>query len=291
MDAECAALETAAVNRLLEAFSGLGAVIHCISDDLATLQRQASRNRLIFGDDGTLHGAMWLHSDNCCYMRDDDLLQFAVGACDQLPEWVQKLYEQQAEALTALNALPHRLRSLLDSLTAKPWAVAVRRDCLDWVIAWPGETLHPRALGSRKVCTRPDELLKAAAAFDPYQTWKAYQEKLHGYCNDLMALEGPLPPSAKVGDASTGDRAQTFDESSSLPEVNLDTNQVRYGGQCYDVTADGALLFSKLAESYPHAFSASRLFTKPSRVKSVLPDALKSLIVAVSGKGYRLKLD
>lgn len=75
-----------------------------------------------------------------------------------------------------------------------------------------------------------------------------------------------------------------------LPQVNLETNQVRYVGQCHDVTADGALLFSKLVENYPQAFSASKLFSKPSRVRDGLPDALKALIVAQTGKGYRLIL-
>jgi hypothetical protein len=78
--------------------------------------------------------------------------------------------------------------------------------------------------------------------------------------------------------------------TTTLPQVNLKTNQVRYDGQCYDVSSDGALLLSKLVESHPHAITASKYFSKPSDVKNRLPPLLRKLIATESGKGYWLSV-
>jgi len=83
---------------------------------------------------------------------------------------------------------------------------------------------------------------------------------------------------------------QTTGSSSILPQINLQLNQVRYAGQCYDVSSDGALLLSKLVESHPHEVAASGLFSKPSDVKKRLPMPLRELIKTEGGKGYSLKI-
>ncbi len=79
-------------------------------------------------------------------------------------------------------------------------------------------------------------------------------------------------------------------EQPELPQVNLDLNQIKYAGECYEVSGDAALLFSKLVEHYPHPFPASSLFANPSRVKNSLPDILKAMIESQPAKGYRLIL-
>lgn len=56
-----------------------------------------------------------------------------------------------------------------------------------------------------------------------------------------------------------------------LPEVDLLLNQVRYGGECYNVTPDGATLMHNLCEKYPDWFSASSIISKPSAIKGDLP--------------------
>jgi hypothetical protein len=75
-----------------------------------------------------------------------------------------------------------------------------------------------------------------------------------------------------------------------LPKVDVNNCQVRYKGQCHDVTGDAALLFKYLIDSYSEWFSASSKFAKPSAIKSTLPPDLKALIETQKGKGYRLKL-
>jgi hypothetical protein len=72
-----------------------------------------------------------------------------------------------------------------------------------------------------------------------------------------------------------------------LPEVNLELNQVRFGGQCRDLTADGALLLSKIVTAYPHHFSASSICSKPSEVKDSFPKLVLDHIKSEPGKGYR----
>lgn len=132
--------------------------------------------------------------------------------------------------------------------------------------------------------------LFAAAAFTPQEereirTKFADESEIAEYYSGPGALITTLMARLPK---TTG---QGGDSPVELPTVNLTTNQVRYADVCHDVTADGALLFNNLVESYPQAFSASTLFTKPSRVKQGLPDSLKAMIVAEAGKGYRLKLD
>lgn len=79
--------------------------------------------------------------------------------------------------------------------------------------------------------------------------------------------------------------------ATKLPKVNLKTNQVRYGGgECLDVTSDGALLMSELVKNHPHPIKASEFLTKPSRTKDELPEILRKLIDTAPGKGYWLKI-
>ena len=75
-----------------------------------------------------------------------------------------------------------------------------------------------------------------------------------------------------------------------MPQVDLKLNQVRYAGECHNVSPEGAFLMDKLVQHYPHAFAASSELSKPSRVKDSLPEAIRALIVAETGKGYRLNL-
>jgi hypothetical protein len=80
------------------------------------------------------------------------------------------------------------------------------------------------------------------------------------------------------------------DSKIEMLKVNKDLNQVRYDGVCYDVKSDGALLFDELVCAYPDPISASKLFSKPSRVKNELPEILKEMVKSEPAKGYRLVL-
>jgi hypothetical protein len=53
-----------------------------------------------------------------------------------------------------------------------------------------------------------------------------------------------------------------------LPVIDLELCQVRFRGECYNVTPDGAQLVNRLVKSFPDWISASNDFEKPSRVKN-----------------------
>ncbi len=102
-------------------------------------------------------------------------------------------------------------------------------------------------------------------------------------CSDAMAATWTLL-------TETSAAANGKDTQPSAMSIDLRLNQIRYGGACYDVTADGALLVNKLVEANDW-FSASSIFSKPSEVLRSLPDPIKKLIETQKGKGYRLKLE
>jgi hypothetical protein len=106
----------------------------------------------------------------------------------------------------------------------------------------------------------------------------------------LAEATGIVQDSAKARDARPTTGTLGEGANAELPKVDLKLNQVQYRDQCYPVTSEGALLFAALVRNHPHFFAAYKHFSKPSRTKDALPDALKALIVAEPGKGYRLDL-
>ncbi len=76
----------------------------------------------------------------------------------------------------------------------------------------------------------------------------------------------------------------------NLPIVNLELKQIRYAGECHDVSGDSALLVQGIVDAHPDWFPASKNgFSKPSSTKHSLPDPIKDLIETAKGKGYRFK--
>lgn len=72
--------------------------------------------------------------------------------------------------------------------------------------------------------------------------------------------------------------------------VDLEMPQVRYEGTAYHLTRLGALLLHALVEAKGEWVAISRLpeISKPSAVKSGLPEPIQTLIETSRGKGYRL---
>ena len=79
-------------------------------------------------------------------------------------------------------------------------------------------------------------------------------------------------------------------QAAVLPQVDLKLNQIRFEGECFDVSGEAALLISEVIKNHPQPICASKICSKPARVKSKLPDKLGSLLVSEPGKGYRLDI-
>lgn len=108
----------------------------------------------------------------------------------------------------------------------------VRRECLDWVIAWPGETLHTSAYGARKVGTRADKLLEAAEENDPHPTWQDYRRKLQGYGADLQGIrQAVLPAPPTVFGQSDGPAAKSNQPPQEDPDGPCHPYAWRRNGQ------------------------------------------------------------
>jgi hypothetical protein len=94
--------------------------------------------------------------------------------------------------------------------------------------------------------------------------------------------------AAAAGNLTGPMAAKNSPPNCTLPEVDLALNQIRYDGNCFNVTPDAALLVQKLVEAHPQFLSASGLFTRPSDLKNSLPAPIKSLIQSKPGSGYRI---
>jgi hypothetical protein len=93
-----------------------------------------------------------------------------------------------------------------------------------------------------------------------------------------------------VSDNSARKSSTAKKASIRLPKVNRRLNQVRYAGECYDVSPGAAELFQQLVDRCGDWFAASSILSKPSAIKASLPEPLKRLIETAKGKGYRLKI-
>lgn len=94
----------------------------------------------------------------------------------------------------------------------------------------------------------------------------------------------PIEQTRSDSESNSGEAEQP------LPKVDIKLNQVRVGNECYNVTADAALLISEIVTSHPEPIAAYKLSRKPSRILKALPDPLRLLIGTKSGKGYWLKM-
>jgi hypothetical protein len=128
-----------------------------------------------------------------------------------------------------------------------------------------------------------------AATLTPHLTMAGFPGNHVIECESLVSVQISSRKRRQEINGKEYRADQTF-ETTKLPVVNQSLNQIRYQGECYDVSADAALLFQKIVDNHPQPISASRINRKPSRLKDSLPAELKQLIVAESGKGYRLSI-
>jgi len=191
--------ELAAVRDLSSAFTSIRTAIELVQQELHTLQRSSTVSKLIFNERGRLAGIE--HHGYCDLATSDYDSEIggalvASSAAEYIEKYVVDLYESQRAAEMALHALPARIIDLLSDLIRRPWDVVVRRECLDWVIAWPGENLHPSAIASRKIPIEPRNILELAEKQPPFEVWAEYGSKLKSYGADLVALRGRLKPAS-----------------------------------------------------------------------------------------------
>jgi len=186
--------ELKAVQSLSTAFTKVQTALDLMPKELETLQRSQSAGTLVFDDHGRLIGKEF--SDRCTIPTDIDVpsLIYEVSAVECLENHVLDLYESQREADLALHGLPPRIIDLLSDFLQRPWDVVVRRECLDWVIAWPGEVLHPTAMASQRIPAKARDILSLSASRPPFNTWAKYVTQLKSYGADLVALRGRLKP-------------------------------------------------------------------------------------------------
>ncbi|MBL9164437.1 MAG: hypothetical protein JNL18_17045 [Planctomycetaceae bacterium] len=190
--------ELTSVRELSAAFTSLRSSLDLLPRKLETLLRSQESGRLLFDDNGKLIGKET--RDRCELPVDPSSefspqLLFECSAVECIEECVINLYDAQRKADVALHSISPRLLDILSGLVARPWDVAVRRECLDWVIAWPGETLHPTALASQTIPGKARDIIALASKRPPFETWTEYGEKLKSYGADLVALRGRLKPS------------------------------------------------------------------------------------------------
>lgn len=104
----------------------------------------------------------------------------------------------------------------------------------------------------------------------------------------LERLEAELAPTA-VNLPKSPENSNQCKADSNSPIVNEELSQIRYDGEYYDVSAEGARMVKLLAEHLGEWVAmAKNNFTKPSEVKKKLPGPIRDLIESQKGKGYRI---
>jgi hypothetical protein len=189
-----------ALNNALVALTNLHVAINLVSEQLASLKRQTVNYDLQFDSQGELTAVFYrvaTHKDELRRVDEQYCLEIRSN-CKWLPEYVKSLWKYQPEVDAALAALPSRLLEKLDALTGVPWLATARRNCIDKILAWPGEKHHQTSLVAIKVNGGINELLQKAAKKDPFSTWKTYEESLLGYKHDLIAIRDEVQPKANL---------------------------------------------------------------------------------------------
>jgi hypothetical protein len=211
-----------ALRAALDALNHVSIAIKLISEHLASLQHQSMMIELKFSSDGTFKAAFY-RSDKERQPLTDDHLVIIRSDCEYLPKYVDSLWEAWGKADSAIANLPRRLVDRLEALTKTPWVSAVRRDCLDNILKWPGEPHHQTSYAAVKVFGTVEELLENARNADPFPTWQEYQRLLEEYTHDLYAIRDAIAP----------ERPQTIpsaENKTGLPrakQVNSDTQKQR----------------------------------------------------------------
>ncbi|MCH7687976.1 MAG: hypothetical protein IH899_15060, partial [Planctomycetes bacterium] len=186
------------LQRVIDAFASASAALHCIDDDVATLQRKSEKYELRFDDSLQFVSMKPLplvglesHVDESHVIEaSDDRAIEVVGCCEMLPERVDNLWTAKAEADAAIQALSTSILDTLSKMVGKPWQPTVRRECIDWLTIWPGEKTP--GYGVRKVSNHVPTLLENADHYDPHDKWQEYRERLASYANDILAVRAEV---------------------------------------------------------------------------------------------------
>jgi len=199
---EAAKSDLAALQNALDALNALQVAIQLVREHLAAVQRQLGTWdwELNFDLYGKFIGVSRKRNAGELEYPADSIYCIDIQShCEWLPKYVDSLWEAQPKVDGALRELPSRLTDKLDALTQSPWVASVRRHCVDKVLAWPGEMHHQTSLAAEKVHGRITELLDKAAKYDPFPTWKQFEELIAGYKSDLIAIRDILEfPKLKV---------------------------------------------------------------------------------------------
>jgi hypothetical protein len=202
-----------ALTAALDALNSLQVALTLVSEHLAKLQRATSYCDLRFARDGSLEGASFLPTSLAS--EGEPLSEFQMDDirfhCKWLAEYIDSLWQAHAIADRAILGLPRTLIKTLDALTGSPWVATVRRNCLDLVLKWPGETHHQTSYAATKVFGRADELLKKAKDSAPFAAWSEFDRLLATYRHDLFAVrdaaQNSQPAATSVESAHESDQS------------------------------------------------------------------------------------
>ena len=189
--AETPSRDLVALQNALDTLNSLHVAIGLVRDHLERLQRQTHKWgwKPVFNRKGEFIGVSRIGSGGEIEFPADSLHCVEIAShCEWLPKYVDSLWKELPAADKALGELPVGLTSKLDALTKSPWLASVRRHCLDKVLAWPGESHHQTSMASEKVHGSILELLEKAKKFEPFETWKEFEQLILGYKADLIAI-------------------------------------------------------------------------------------------------------
>jgi hypothetical protein len=181
------------LNSALKSLNELSVAIRLVSENLASLQRNAMQLRLEFDRSGSFKSASYMLDKTKTPISDDQLICVR-SDCEWLPKYVDSLWQAWREADAAIGSLSRPLVEKLDALTKSPWVATVRRNCLDLILKWPGDRRHQTSYGAEKVAGTVSELLKKANNSNPHETWDAFEQQLSDYSHDLFAIRDVLAP-------------------------------------------------------------------------------------------------
>ena len=188
--------DLAALNALLHALNDLRVYIHLVSDHLASLQRSARWYDLILAVGGEFRGAAHRHEPTQTYLAGHPELIHLESDIEWLPKYIDGLWEAVPKVDKALFELPSRLADTLNWLTNSPWVAHVRRDCIDEILAWPGESLHQASWRAEKVHGDVLELLKKVEKHSPFEAWSKFYHLIGDYAKDLYSIRGEVVPQS-----------------------------------------------------------------------------------------------
>lgn len=198
--------DAAALRRAIEGLSSVAAALESVQNNLARLVSESRLFELQFTRDGKGElAAIATRTNPPEIAAADSLIWLEVAPrCKHLPKHVESLQRSCSEAQQALDGLPKCLTDKLDSLSDSPWVARVRRQCVDSVLAWPGQIYGPFP-------THVAGLLNTAGESDPIPTWANYLELLRGYVADLFAVRDAV----KTKDADAGNQPASGTENAT----------------------------------------------------------------------------